>query len=73
MAGGGGRRGCPGRGASHGAPGTCRAGRPRLIHLETHGFAYENEALAARATFVALSAIGGDRAAPGSRRDAHRG
>jgi len=34
------------------------AGEARLIHLETHGFAYENEA-GARATFVALSSDSG--------------
>ena len=34
------------------------AGGSRLIHLETHGFAYENEA-GARATFVALSSDSG--------------
>ena len=34
------------------------AGAAHLIHLETHGFAYENEA-GARATFVALSSDSG--------------
>jgi CHAT domain-containing protein len=34
------------------------AGGARLIHLETHGFAYENEA-GARATFVALTSDSG--------------
>ena len=39
------------------------AGGSRLIHLETHGFAYENEA-GARATFVALSSDSGATAPP---------
>ena len=34
------------------------AGGARLVHLETHGFAYENEA-GARATFVALTSDSG--------------
>jgi len=39
------------------------SGGARLIHLETHGFAYENEA-GARATFVALTSDSGATAPP---------